>query len=82
MPEDAIKYADCIVLHEGEETFFELVQAVLSGRKDFSKIAGIIYKKGGKIITAPPRRFIANLDKLPFPAFDLLPLKLYDSPCM
>jgi len=79
-PEEAIKYTDCIVLHEGEETFFELVQAVLNGRKGFEDIQGIMYKKDGKIITTSPRTFISNLDELPFPAFDLLPLELYDSP--
>jgi len=79
-PEEAIQYADCIVLHEGEETFFELVQAVLNGRKGLDDIPGIVHKKDGKIITTPPRPFISNLDELPFPAFDLLPLGLYDSP--
>lgn len=57
---------DYLVRGEGEFTFLELV-----GGKDVSEIAGLSYKKKGKIINNPPRPFIEDLDLLPFPSRDL-----------
>lgn len=56
---------DFIVKGEGEITFYELCEKVLSGKKDFYSITGLAYKDiNGSIITAPPRDLIKNLDDL------------------
>jgi len=74
LPEEVIKQeeVDIAVKGEGEITFNE----VLSNR-DLSEIKGIVFKKRGQIIVNPPRERIGNLDELPFPAYDLLPMGRY-----
>lgn len=63
---------DIGVLEEGEDTLVELLKALALGR-DISLIKGIIFKKDGNLIQTEPRPRIEDLDRLPFPAFDLLP---------
>lgn len=67
---------DIIIRFEGEETFPELVGAVVQGR-DLSQVKGIAYKANGKVIITPPRPLINNLDDLPIPAYDLMPMREY-----
>jgi len=71
--------ADFAVIGEGEITFYELVLAIKQGQANFSKIKGLAWRDGQKIIINGPRDFIKNLDELPFPARDLFNLKLYYS---
>ena len=74
---------DFIVRFEGEETLLELINEINkpSRKQNFSKIKGIAFLKNGKIQKSPPREAIQNLDSLPIPAFDLLPMEYYgDSP--
>jgi len=66
---------DSIVRGEGEFTFLELVQKIARG-EDLSSIRGLSYREGERIVENPPRGFIKNLDELPFPARDTLPLVL------
>lgn len=63
---------DYVVLGEGEETFLEISQ-----ENEPADIHGIAYRLDGEIIKTPPRKYIENLDKLPFPAWHLLDLKKY-----
>lgn len=74
--EDSVDY---IVIGEGEETFLELCQAILSGceKKDMRKVKGIAFKDDGEIVITEPRPLIKNLDDLPIPAYDLLPMDKY-----
>ncbi|MFA5124399.1 MAG: radical SAM protein [Patescibacteria group bacterium] len=69
-------FVDAVVIGEGEITLGE----ILSGKK-IEEIDGVVYKKelnGEKqIIRNAPRRRIANLDDLPLPAYDLLPIDKY-----
>jgi anaerobic magnesium-protoporphyrin IX monomethyl ester cyclase len=71
-PEDFLYDFDIVVLGEGEETLFELVNAVEDG-KNVPKISGIAYRanRRGRIKLAPPRGFIQNLDSIPFPAREM-----------
>ena len=55
---------DVVVRGEGEETFTELVELVLSG-KDYTRINGISRKKNGNIVHNPDRPMIRNLDDIP-----------------
>jgi radical SAM superfamily enzyme YgiQ (UPF0313 family) len=65
------KFFDIGVLGEGEFTMLELVET-LSKNKKINKIKGIIFRKSNRIFKTKPRLFINNLDKLPFPARELL----------
>lgn len=65
-------FVDVVVVGEGELTMEE----ILAG-KSLVEIDGIIYKEGGQIRRANSRRRIMNLDSLPMPAYDLLPILKY-----
>jgi len=73
------KVIDFIVRGEGEYTFLELVKAISGADKEFGKIKGIAYLENGETILTPSRPLIDNLDELPFPAYDLLPMEKYGS---
>ncbi|QQY80381.1 radical SAM superfamily enzyme YgiQ (UPF0313 family) [Keratinibaculum paraultunense] len=60
-------YVDFIIYGEGEITFKELLNSIISEREDYSTIEGIIYRKGDSIIENPPRELINNLDIIPSP---------------
>lgn len=67
---------DFVCIGEGEETMRELVKNLAGGK--FAHILGLIYKNNkGKVIFNPPRSLIADLNKLPFPAWHLLPMEEY-----
>ncbi len=63
---------DFVVRGEGEVTFAEVLDGVASGRSDWSECAGISWRRGGEIVHNPDRPPPAELDKLPFPAWDLI----------
>ncbi|MEM4267933.1 MAG: cobalamin-dependent protein [Candidatus Woesearchaeota archaeon] len=69
---------DFVVVGEGEITFYELINSLSNG-SDLSLVDGLVFKRGG-IIFNRERELISNLDSLPFPARDLLPLHLYYPP--
>ena len=67
---------DYCIVSVAEETTLELAQ----GKKD-KDILGIAYRdRKGNIKLNAPRILIPNLDVLPFPARDLLPLEKYWTP--
>jgi radical SAM superfamily enzyme YgiQ (UPF0313 family) len=72
LPEEslAIEAVDFVVLGEGEETLFELLET-LERDEDLSRVKGLGYKKDNQILITQPRPFVQNLDELPFPARDL-----------
>ena len=67
---------DFVVLGEGDDTIIGLVN-VIEGRSDISALDGIGYKENGQIKIIPKTKFIADLDKLPFPARHLLNMEKY-----
>ena len=72
-------YVDFAVKGEGEITFHNLLQAI-KNKKPLRNVTGIIYKSRNRILENKTTPFIDNLDKLPFPARNLLPMALYDNP--
>ncbi len=74
MPGDMLKspYVDYVIRGEGEKSFLALV----NGGKD-GEISGLSYKKNGAFVHNPESPLIQDLDSLPFPAYHLLPMKLY-----
>lgn len=80
-PADALQSADAVVLHEGEKTFAEIVASVSAGAGDMDlHIPGVVFKRDGEFATAPFAGFNNDLDDLPFPAWELLDLKRYQTP--
>ncbi|MFA5124376.1 MAG: radical SAM protein [Patescibacteria group bacterium] len=71
---------DFCVLGEGEVTFLELIRALISEQVDFGVIKGIAYRDNAEILITEPRPLIDNLDTIPFPARDLLPVEKYYLP--
>jgi anaerobic magnesium-protoporphyrin IX monomethyl ester cyclase len=58
---------DFLCMGEGEITLSQLASG-----KDVSTIDGLIWKEGNQVRTNPVRSQIADLDTLPFPAYELL----------
>lgn len=72
----ASPHIDYVILGEGEETLPELVQYIAAGEPPL-KLAGIGFKADGSIRVNPRKKFIQDLDSLPFPARDLLNFSYY-----
>jgi anaerobic magnesium-protoporphyrin IX monomethyl ester cyclase len=69
---------DVTVLHEGEETFVELLGALERG-EDLSGVKGIAFRgPGGRVVRTPERPYIDDLDVLPPPAWELIDFKDYE----
>ncbi len=68
---------DYIVIGEGEETLLELVNCLRDNPQDVEKVRGIAYRRDDEIIVNEPRSLIEDLDTLPIPAYDMLPMHLY-----
>lgn len=68
---------DAVCVGEGEETIVPLVASLLSGR-GLDDIPGIAFRAaGGKVVRTPARPLLADLDRLPWPAYDLVDMELY-----
>ena len=67
---------DFVVRGEGEETLTELLRLLAAG-EDPTEVLGVTCVKDGRVINNPPRPPIADLDSLPPPAYDLLPMERY-----
>jgi len=63
---------------DGEVTITELVDALEAGQTDFSAIRGLTWRSDdGQVSTNPARPLHRDLDSLPYPAWNLLPLHRY-----
>jgi len=61
------------ILREGEITALELLDALIDGLPP-DNIKGIAYRDSErKLVVTSNREYIADLDSLPFPAYDLIP---------
>jgi radical SAM superfamily enzyme YgiQ (UPF0313 family) len=67
---------DFIVVGEGEETVVDLARA-LEGRMDLRDVRGLVLRDGAGIVRNEPRLAGEDLDKLPAPARELMPLFRY-----
>ncbi len=74
---EEIKDLDFLVFGEGEKIIVELVNELKNKKSSFSKIKGIVFRKKGRIIKNKPRELIEDLNTIPYPDRNLLPLKLY-----
>jgi len=69
---------DIGIIGEAEETVVELIDA-LENKKSLKKIKGIVYKEKNKVVINEKRPKIKDLDSIPFPARNLLPMSRYYS---
>lgn len=77
LEEESFDYA---VPSEGEETLRDLV-VCLENDADPASVQGLVFRKDGIVYRNPARPLIADLDKLPAPAYDLIPeMRLYNPP--
>jgi radical SAM superfamily enzyme YgiQ (UPF0313 family) len=79
-PEETFKCnpaIDYIVMNEPELSFSEMYDA-FKERKDYQNIQGLAYRKNGDIAINQPRERIRDLDKIPFPAWELVNINLYN----
>lgn len=73
------KFIDFVMIGEYDYTAYELAKAIERGR-GFDKVAGIAWRNGNAIKVNPRRELIKDLDKLPFPERDELPMDKYNEP--
>jgi anaerobic magnesium-protoporphyrin IX monomethyl ester cyclase len=72
--------ADVVILGEGDLTLAEVVAAFGGdgSAADLSSVAGVAYRApDGAVVTTPRRPDLRDLDRLPFPARDLVDLERY-----
>lgn len=67
---------DFVILSEGEYSFRALLDAIGQGG-GWENIDGLAFRKDGKTIINPKTKFVKNLDEIPFPRRDLLPMQNY-----
>lgn len=74
--QESVDYA---VFGEGERTIVELVRTVEQGSEP-GGIPGVAFRQNGRVVVNSGRPLIADLDDLPLPAYDLLPIRRYSNP--
>lgn len=81
LPEDTLKAsgADIVIIGEGEKTFSRIVRLISQDKNlsEFANLPGICIKIDGKVRQNAPSKFITPLDKIPFPAWDLIDIAEY-----
>lgn len=68
-------YVDSVIRGDGEVPFRQLLLALSKG-DDLLNVGSLTYRKNGKIISNPYAP-LSDLDSLPYPARDLLPMDIY-----
>lgn len=71
--------ADFIVKGEGERTLLELLRHVSGSSGPPVDVAGLAFVHEGQVVHTAVRSLIDDLDELPMPAYDLVPMHLYGS---
>ena len=70
------KDLDAISLGEGEETIVEIANAIDSN-SSWHNIAGLVIRDNNKFIKTGKRKRLIEVDEIPKPAWDLVPLNKY-----
>jgi radical SAM superfamily enzyme YgiQ (UPF0313 family) len=68
--------ADIAVVGEGELIFRDIVKKILADR-DFRDTKGIVFKDGNRFESTGPGEYIADLDKLPAPSYEMMPMEYF-----
>ena len=78
-PERTLKecpHIDYVVRGEGEITFKNLVDGLENGY-NLKDIKGLSFRKENDVINNPPQPLIKDVDFIPIPSYDLLPMNKY-----
>ena len=79
LPKDMMEFLPAVdvgVIGEAFETWPEMLAMLDTGKRDWGKIAGLIFRTGtGELLLSGQRGLIHDLDSLPYPAWDLFPLE-------
>ncbi|MFH1447919.1 MAG: radical SAM protein [Candidatus Micrarchaeota archaeon] len=81
IPEETLEgftHVDYILIGEAEETLRELIDTIEDG-KDPRKVKGIAFRRDGNIVVTPERP-LTDLEELPIPLHELLPIHRYNLP--
>lgn len=74
---DSTPEVDIVVLGEGEETLVELV-SIIETQGSWKNVRGIAFRnKASQVVINPLRSRIKNLDILPWPDWEAVPLEIY-----
>ncbi len=78
LPDETMKEElfDYVVRGEGEETLHELVLAEVAGQ-EMNRIPGLTWRRNGRVVHNPDRPLPTDLDALPFPDLEGIPLNRY-----
>lgn len=68
---------DVIAIGEGERTIVELCEELAKQDPDLDAVDGIAWHDGEQLRRTSPRVLIKDLDTLPLPAYDMMPMELY-----
>jgi anaerobic magnesium-protoporphyrin IX monomethyl ester cyclase len=75
---ETFPFIDIVVRGEGEATMLELVDAVeRGGPSDLERVAGICWRRGTEAVSNAPRERIGDLDGLPMPLYESIPMDEY-----
>ncbi len=83
IPETLPKSFDIAMIGEGEESFLELMQLMEKGKdfpRELDEVKGIAFREGARMKRTGERALIQPLDKIPFPARELLEMERYLKP--
>ena len=67
---------DYAVVGEGEITAGRLIERLITGR-DVDDLQGLVFRRKGKVVSTGYAEFYENLDDIPPPAYDLIPIGEY-----
>ncbi len=71
---------DAVIRGEGEEIVYGIIENLRDSFPAFKDVRGVVYRDNHRIVYNLPVSRIVDLDRLPFPAYQLLPdLKYYHS---
>ncbi len=69
--------ADFVIIGEAELTLSELISSIQKGETDFYQIQGLAFKHNNSVVKTMGRGVMKELDKLPFPAWDIIDMEPY-----
>jgi anaerobic magnesium-protoporphyrin IX monomethyl ester cyclase len=70
-------HAEYVLCGEGEETLLETLDHLLCGLGERPTISGLAYLHDREVHRGSPRTVLQDLDRLVFPAWDLVDMRLY-----
>jgi radical SAM superfamily enzyme YgiQ (UPF0313 family) len=69
-PEECLAHADLVCVGEGEEAMVELARRLERG-EGYQGISNVYYREDGKTVRTPLRPLVVDLDRFPYPDYEL-----------